>query len=188
MGSWGHTTTEVNGGLTPIAFEERDFNICPLPAINENEMSILLVSGRSNGRSTTLDFNGEQIIVWLVKDILKGLGMGSHFNVHTQMVPDLNERGDIYIVTVFGIILLLIEVKRPSVFKPQVHAECLGQVYDYLADNRSYYSHGYSFGVWSTYEEMRLVWPDDDMHNELALSTVVNTEVKYPLPEYDYNW
>jgi hypothetical protein len=50
----------------------------------------------------------------LLVDILKALDLYLKFTVQQQVTQDVNERGDVFILSVFGVVLLILKVKCPK--------------------------------------------------------------------------
>jgi hypothetical protein len=145
--------------------------------------------GKSVGVGVQNETSIETLTVLVLEDILKALGLFADLTVHQQVTQDVAERGDVFVLSVLGVVLLVLEVKRPNkTWDNRVHRQSLGQVYDYLQINRECTSHGYCFGVWTTYRECRIIWLDDRHHNELAAAETLVQGNKFPLPPDEYSW
>jgi hypothetical protein len=92
----------------------------------------------------------------------------------------VNDCGDIFVLSLYGIALLVIAIKCPSEQESDLihRQQDLGQVFDYLRINRECSTLGYCFGLWTTYDSCRLLWLNDDAHNALA-QTEHMTDRKY---------
>lgn len=190
----GHTTTPVSSSHQVIkSVVNSEFRLCNLPDLNSTDTSTLLVSGTYQGRSVGVDFHNEasveSAVMNLIYDILKALNLFDKFTVHRQPTQDVKERGDVFVLSLFGVVLLILKVKCPSEQLNEVtHRNSLGQVFDYLQINRECASIGYCFGVWTTYDSCRLIWLNDDAHNALASAEFLENNFKFPLPPDEYRW
>lgn len=189
----GHTPSSVKSSHKEVSIVEgSDFKLCNLPALIPDS-SMILACGTHKGMSTGVDFHNEASLetatVMILVDILKALDLYSKFTVQQQVTQDANERGDLVVLTVFGVVLLIVEVKRPEkVPNDLTHRRSLGQNFDYLRINRECASLGYCFGVWTTYKECRIIWLDDPHHNQLAAAERLEPNFKFPLPPDEYAW
>lgn len=86
------------------------------------------------------------------------------------------DHGDIWIVTMLGTPIGVVEVKKP--FNPESPRSvmddkiALGQLFDYMMHLRSYTGRQHPFGIITTYHEWRFAWlPDSE---NIALSTNIS--------------
>lgn len=187
----GHTPTPVKSSHKEVSIVDgSEFRSCNLPSLR-SDVSSLLALGTYEGESTGVDFHNEASVetatMILLVDLLKALGLYHKFTVQQQVTQDVNERGDVFILSIFGVVLLILEVKRhKELLDDLIHRQSLGQNYDYLHVNRECASHGYCFGVWMTYKECRIIWLDDPDHNQLAGAELLELNFKFPLPPEEY--
>ena len=170
----------------------RPFELCVLPALTK-DISTLITNCTYNGERLNIQANNEaeveSHVMIMFRDILKALRLYHILGVHQQASFDTHERGDLYLITVFGIVVLTVEVKRESKKHDEIsHRKCLGQLFNYMHSNRECSSLSYCFGVWTTYNQCRIIWLNDPAHNQLATAREVNVENKFPLPPDEYNW
>jgi hypothetical protein len=171
---------------------ESTFSLCSLPPL-ATDPSTLLSCGTYQGRAVSIDCNGEasveSSVLMMLMDILKALNLFDGLTVHQQATTDSQERGDLFVLTVFGVIILILEAKRKSlVWNDLNHRKCLGQPFNYMRTNRECLSLSYCFGVWTTYNQCRIIWLNDAEHNALAAATTVDPANKFPLPPNHYDW
>jgi hypothetical protein len=189
----GHTPTKPTSSHNEVNIVgESTFNLCSLPPLT-TDPSTLLSCGTYKGRAVSIDYNGEasveSSVLMMLMDVLKALNLFDGLTVHQQATTDSQERGDLFVLTVFGVIILIIEAKRKSmVWDDLNHRKCLGQPFNYMRTNRECLSLSYCFGVWTTYNQCRIIWLNDAEHNALAAATTVDPATKFPLPPNHYNW
>lgn len=128
----GHTPMPVKSSHKEVSIVNgSEFRKCDLPSLR-SDVSTLLALGTYEGKSTGVGFHNESSVetatMMLLVDILKALGLYHKFTVQQQVTQDVNERGDVFVLSVFGVVLLILEVKRPTeLLDDLAHRQCLGQ-------------------------------------------------------------
>ena len=94
-------------------------------------------------------------------------------------------RADIWIVTMFGVPIGVVEVKKPNSSgrdRSMDNTNVLGQLFDYLSHLRTYAGMRYAFGILTTYRKWRIGWLPDNC--DIARSNnLSSTNERYP-PSY----
>lgn len=187
LASVGYIPTPENYSHEVVSIVESEFRLCNLPNLSTTT-SALLSLGMFEGENIGVDYHNEAIMLLLV-DILKALKLHDKFIVHQQVTQDVNEHGGVFVLSLFGVILLILEINHPAVeVNDRTHRQSLGRVFDNLRVNRECAALGYCFGVWTTYDSCRLIWLNDDAHNALAQGEHMTETFKYSLPPDQYNW
>eukprot|EP01036_Dinobryon_divergens_P031948 gene31948-41443_t len=174
------------------------FNFCNLPILSWDTSALLALS-MANGELGSIHYTGEASLKTatyiLLIDILKALDLYGKVHVRQQeTTTDTSERGDLFVVTMFGVVALVVQVQSYANYRKsgeENHLKSLGQMFDLMQSNRECFSQSYCFGVWTTYNQCRVIWLNDDSHNALAnvSDVVVNAGGEsFPLPPDDYDW
>ena len=154
--------------------------------MSDGELGSIHYTGEASLKTTTYLF---------LIDILKALDLYGKVYVREQeTTTDTSERGDLFVVTIAGVVALVVEVQSDENHQKggeENHLKSLGQMFDLMQSNRECFSQSYCFGVWTTYKQCRIIWLNDDSHNALAnVSDVVVSDgggESFPLPPDDYD-
>ena len=151
----------------------------------ENEVSTFLTE--CIRKNNNIEFSDEQIIHNLVTLFFNDIIKGSTLNIKTSggsisailesanITKQKNYRPDIWIVLKFNNIpLLAVEIKSPPTTNSKNSSKsalsdekCVGQLYDYMIIQKSFYNQQFVFGILTTLDEWKICWLPDS--NEYAL-------------------
>ena len=107
---------------------------------------------------------------------------------------DQADNTDILVVSLLGVPIGVIEVKRPqwrNETSPTDDLRCLGQLFDYVHHLRAYSGRQHAFGILTTYHEWRIVWlsdNDDVAHSNTLLPTNQSETSVSVFPQDIPNW
>lgn len=84
----------------------------------------------------------------MLMEVLKALNLFNGLIVYKQVTTESQGRGDLFILTVFGVIILMLEAKRKSMMWNYLDLrKCLRQPFNHMRTNRECLSRSYCFGV-----------------------------------------
>lgn len=105
-----------------------------------------------------------------LRSILDGLGLAGHVEVYTE-IGIFNVRPDLWVVTLLGAPIGVVEVKKPDLIGKQPclnHPNVLGELYDFMSRLESFYGITPAFGILTTFETWRIAWFSDDQADQVA--------------------
>lgn len=157
-----------------VDFEEKPFGLLSRDIFNG-------IQGDSSGISTMygrVRYASENDIAGLVKNfvfhILSSMGYGDDAEVHSE-VATFSIRPDLWVVSIRGIPVGVIEVKKPDVpGKPSAmsHPNVLGELFDFMKHLPNFYGVHPVFGILTNFQSWRIAWLPDEATDSLAAESV----------------
>ena len=121
-----------------------------------------------------LVYSSENDIAGLVKSFLQAIvsamGLNGEVEIHSE-VGTFNIRPDLWIVTVSGIPVGIVEVKKPDTLrspKAMSHPNVLGELFDFIKHLPNFYGVSPCFGILTNLNSWRFAWLPKDGVDELA--------------------
>lgn len=153
------------------SFAEAPFGLIPEDAWNH----MLHVPSRLfTNPSGELIYSSENDVAAFVKSyvsaVVEAIGLGDMVELHSE-IGTFNVRPDLWVVSVTGVPVGVIEVKKPDVTgKPSAmsHPNVLGELYDFLKHLPNFYGVSPCFGVLTNMNNWRFAWLPDDNADAMA--------------------
>lgn len=157
----------------PASFAEAPFGLIPEDAWN-HMLPAQVPSRLHTSPSGELIYSSENDVAAFVKSyvsaVVEAIGLGDAVELHSE-IGTFNVRPDLWVVSVTGVSVGVIEVKKPDVAgKPSAmsHPNVLGELYDFLKHLSNFYGVSPCFGVLTNMNNWRFAWLPDDIADSVA--------------------
>ncbi|KAL3919272.1 MAG: hypothetical protein SGILL_003835 [Bacillariaceae sp.] len=162
-----------------VTFEEKPFGLFSVQDFDR-------IKGSSSGLVTkhgTIRFSSEndlaQEVKTLINRIIIALDLYDEAEVHSE-VATFNIRQDLWVVTMRGVPVGVIEVKKPDIkgkVKGMSHPNVLGELYDFMRHLPNFYGVSPVFGIVTNFVSWRFAWlPGDGVDFIAALDENLENE------------
>lgn len=148
-----------------VRFEVRPFGVAPSKIWDEIKNEVSYLTPTRGGR---IVYSSENDIAGVVKQfvtaIILALDLEDDVEVHSE-IGTFNIRPDLWVVTIHGIPVGIIEVKKPDIPGGVValdHPNVLGELFDFMKHLPNFYGVTPAFGIVTNLNSWRMAWVPDE--------------------------